>query len=144
MRISDWSSDVCSSDLDQFGLSGRPFALTPDPRFWFETATHRKAMAYLGYGLSQGEGFIVVTGDIGAGKTTLVGHLVDTLDAARLRIITLVSTQMNPEDLLRLVADGLGVDGRGLAKADLLKRIEQGLHATAREGRRTQIGRAHV
>src|SRR3546814_13002790 len=71
-------------------------------------------MAYLGYGLSQGEGFIVVTGDIGAGKTTLVGHLVDTIDAARLRIITLVSTQMNPEDLLRLVADGLGVDGRGL------------------------------
>src|SRR3546814_17077816 len=79
MRISDWSSDVCSSDL-----------------------------------------------------------LVDTIDAARLRIITLVSTQMNPEDLLRLVADGLGVDGRGLAKADLLKRIAQGLHATAREGRRTE------
>src|SRR3546814_12122134 len=46
---------------------------------------------------------------------------------------------MNPEDLLRLVADGLGVDGRGLAKADLLKRIEQGLHATAREGRRTLL-----
>src|SRR3546814_2597006 len=43
---------------------------------------------------------------------------------------------MNPEDLWRLVADGLGVDGRGLAKADLLKRIEQGLNATAREGRR--------
>src|SRR3546814_7949263 len=96
-------------------------------------------MAYLGYGLSQGEGFIVCTGDIGAGKTTLVGHLVDTIDAARLRIITLVSTQMNPEDLLRLVADGLGVDGRGLAKADLLKRIEQGLRATAREGRRTLL-----
>src|SRR3546814_17114097 len=114
MRISDWSSDVCSSDL-------------------------RKAMAYLGYGLSQGEGFIVVTGDIGAGKTTLVGHLVDTIDAARLRIITLVSTQMNPEDLLRLVADGLGVDGRGLAKAALLQRIDTGLNATPRAGPRTAL-----
>lgn len=123
----------------QYGLTGRPFALTPDPRFWFDTATHRKAMAYLGYGLSQGEGFIVVTGDIGAGKTTLVGHLIDTIDAARLRVITLVSTRMDPEDLLRLVADGLGVEGQGLAKADLLKRIEQGLHATAREGRRTLL-----
>ncbi|MCM8732145.1 ExeA family protein [Hephaestia sp. GCM10023244] len=124
---------------DQYGLSGRPFALTPDPRFWFETATHRKAMAYLGYGLSQGEGFIVVTGDIGAGKTTLVGHLVDTIDPTRLKVITLVSTQMDPEDLLRLVADGLGIEGQGLAKADLLKRIEQGLHAVARDGRRTLL-----
>ena len=61
---------------DHYGLSGRPFQLTPDPAFWFDTATHRKAMAYLGYGLSQGEGFIVITGDLGAGKTTLVGHLL--------------------------------------------------------------------
>jgi putative secretion ATPase (PEP-CTERM system associated) len=124
---------------DQYGLTGRPFALTPDPRFWFDTATHRKAMAYLGYGLSQGEGFIVITGDIGAGKTTLVGHLVETIDPAALNVITLVSTQMAPEDLLRLVADGLGVEARGLAKAELLKRIEQGLHAVARSGRRTLL-----
>ena len=45
---------------DHYGLSGRPFQLTPDPKFWFDTATHRKAMAYLGYGLSQGEGFVVI------------------------------------------------------------------------------------
>ena len=61
---------------EHYGLTGRPFQLTPDPHFWFDTATHRKAMAYLGYGLAQGEGFIVITGDIGAGKTTLVGHLI--------------------------------------------------------------------
>jgi general secretion pathway protein A len=53
---------------EHYGLMGRPFQLTPDPKFWFETATHRKAMAYLGYGLAQGEGFIVITGDIGAGR----------------------------------------------------------------------------
>ena len=53
---------------DQFyGLSGRPFQLTPDPQFYFESATHRKALSYLGYGLAQGEGFIVITGEIGAG-----------------------------------------------------------------------------
>ena len=77
---------------EHYGLTGRPFQLTPDPKFWFETGTHRKAMAYLGYGLAQGEGFIVVTGDIGAGKTTLVGHLMDTIDHQRLNAIRLVST----------------------------------------------------
>src|SRR3546814_10260101 len=66
---------------DQFyGFTGRPFQLTPDPHFYFESGTHRKAMSYLGYGLAQGEGFIVITGDVGAGKTTLVGHLMNTID----------------------------------------------------------------
>jgi general secretion pathway protein A len=86
---------------DQFGLTGRPFQLTPDPAFWYETGTHRRAMAYLGYGLQQGEGFIVITGDIGAGKTTLVGHLLATLDRQALNPIKLVSTAIDANDLLR-------------------------------------------
>ena len=98
---------------DHYGLSGRPFQLTPDPRFWFDTATHRKAMAYLGYGLSQGEGFIVITGDVGAGKTTLVGHLMATIDRERLHAIKIVSTQIEADDLLRMVADGLDLDTAG-------------------------------
>ncbi|QQV78219.1 AAA family ATPase [Sphingomonas aliaeris] len=124
---------------DHYGLTGRPFQLTPDPRFWFETATHRKAMAYLGYGLSQGEGFIVITGDVGAGKTTLVGHLMATVDRERLNVIKIVSTQIEADDLLRLVADGLNIDSDGLAKAQLLTAIERGLHATARAGKRTLL-----
>ena len=124
---------------EHYGLSGRPFQLTPDPRFWFESATHRKAMAYLGYGLSQGEGFIVVTGDIGAGKTTLVGHLMATIDRERLHAIKIVSTQIEADDLLRLVATGLEIDSAGLPKAQLLERIERGLHAVARSGRRTLL-----
>ena len=93
-----------------FGLTDRPFQLTPDPRFWYDTATHKKAMAYLGYGLAQGEGFIVITGDIGAGKTTLVGHLMDRIDPGSLNAIQIVSTAVKPEDLLRIVAQGLDVD----------------------------------
>jgi general secretion pathway protein A len=124
---------------DHYGLTGRPFQLTPDPRFWFDTATHRKAMAYLGYGLSQGEGFIVITGDIGAGKTTLVGHLMATVDRERLNIIKIVSTQIEADDLLRLVAGGLEIEADGLTKAQLLTAIERGLHATARSGRRTLL-----
>ena len=124
---------------DHYGLSGRPFQLTPDPRFWFESATHRKAMAYLGYGLSQGEGFIVVTGDIGAGKTTLVGHLMATIDRERLHAIKIVSTQIEADDLLRMVAVGLEIDPAGMVKAQLLDKIERALHAVARSGRRTLL-----
>jgi putative secretion ATPase (PEP-CTERM system associated) len=124
---------------DHYGLTGRPFALTPDPRFWFETATHRKAMAYLGFGLTQGEGFIVITGEIGSGKTTLVGHLTATIDRERQHVIQIVSTQVEGDDLLRLVASGLGIETAGLEKAQLLERIEAGLHAVARSGRRTLL-----
>ena len=124
---------------DHFGLTGRPFQLTPDPHFWFETATHRKAMAYLGYGLAQGEGFIVITGDIGAGKTTLMGHLTENLDPAALNVIKLVSTAIHADDLLRIVATALGVDPDGLTKAQLLTVIERGLLSVARTGRRTLL-----
>jgi general secretion pathway protein A len=124
---------------EHYGLTGRPFQLTPDPKFWFETATHRKAMAYLGYGLAQGEGFIVITGDIGAGKTTLVGHLVETIDHERLNAIKLVSTAVEADDLLRIVATELKVDPSGLTKAELLTAIERGLHAVARTGKRTLL-----
>lgn len=124
---------------EHFGLSGRPFQLTPDPHFWYETATHRKAMAYLGYGLAQGEGFIVITGDIGAGKTTLVGHLLDGIDRTALNPITIMSSAIEADDLLRIVATGLSVGPAGLAKAQLLTAIERGLHAVARSGRRTLL-----
>ena len=124
---------------DHYGLTGRPFALTPDPKFWFDTATHKKAMAYLGYGLSQGEWFIVITGEPGVGKTTLLGHLTATIDAERLNVIKIVTTQIEAEDLLHLVAAGLGIDTGGQAKAQVLGAIERGLHAVARTGRRTLL-----
>lgn len=124
---------------EHFGLKDKPFQLTPDPKFWVETATHRKAMAYLGYGLAQGEGFIVITGDIGTGKTTLVAHLLKMIDPANLNPIHIVSSAIEADDLLRIVAAGLNLRGEGLSKAELLKSIERGLHAVARTGRRTLL-----
>ena len=122
-----------------YGFSDRPFQLTPDARFWFESKTHRTAMAYLGYGLAQGEGFIVVTGDVGAGKTTLVGHLMASVDPQRLNAIRIVSTQVEDEDMLRLTAQQLGLATEGLAKAQLLERIERTLRLHASEGRQTLL-----
>ena len=122
-----------------YGFTGRPFQLTPDPAFYFESGTHRKAMSYLGYGLAQGEGFIVITGDVGAGKTTLVGHLMNTIDPNRLTAVKLVSTQVEGDDLLRLVAEQFGIEWEGQSKAELLRAMEQYLREQARAGRRTLL-----
>ena len=125
---------------DQFyGFTGRPFQLTPDPHFYFESGTHRKAMSYLGYGLAQGEGFIVITGDVGAGKTTLVGHLMNTIDPNRLTAVKLVSTQVEGDDLLRLVGEQFGIEWEGQSKAELLRSMEQYLREQARAGKRTLL-----
>ncbi|WP_114951097.1 ExeA family protein [Sphingosinicella terrae] len=125
--------------IEHFGLTGQPFQLTPDARFWFESRTHRKAMAYLGYGLAQGEGFIVITGEIGAGKSTLVAHLLATIDRARLNAISLVSTQVEGDDMLRLTAQGLGIATGGVEKARLLDAVEQRLEEEVRAGKRTLL-----
>ena len=122
-----------------YGLQGRPFQLTPDPHYYFESATHRKALSYLGYGLAQGEGFIVITGDIGAGKTTLVGHLMQTIDPSRLTAVKIVSTQVEGDDMLRLAAQSFGLVTEGYTKAATLQKIEGYLHGQARAGRRSLL-----
>jgi general secretion pathway protein A len=124
---------------DHYGLTGRPFQLTPDPRFYFDSATHRKAMAYLGYGLAQGEGFIVVTGEIGSGKTTLVGHLMANVDPARVNAVKIVSTQIEGDDMLRLVAASFGLATENVEKGQLLDRIERFITDRARTGQRTLL-----
>jgi general secretion pathway protein A len=124
---------------DRYALTGQPFQLTPDARFWFDSRTHRKAMAYLGYGLAQGEGFIVVTGEIGAGKSTLVAHLLDSVDPSRLNAISLVSTQIEGDDMLRLVAQGLGLNTDRQEKARLLDAVEARLDEELRAGKRTLL-----
>jgi len=119
-----------------YGLNGRPFQLTPDPHFYFESLTHRKALSYLGYGLAQGEGFIVITGDVGAGKTTLVSHLMATIDKARLTAANIVTTKLDSEDIVRVAANHFDIDTDHMDKAQLLSAFEEFLHAEARAGRR--------
>ncbi|MDB5689887.1 MAG: ral secretion pathway protein [Sphingomonas bacterium] len=122
-----------------YGFSAKPFRLRPDPHFFYGSKGHKRAMAYLDYGLSQGEGFIVITGDVGAGKTTLVGHLMASVDPQRLNAIRLLSTQVGDEDILRLTAQQLGLATEGLAKAQLIERIERTLRLHANEGRQTLL-----
>ncbi|GAB4139625.1 MAG: XrtA-associated ATPase [Sphingomonadales bacterium] len=124
---------------DFYKLQGRPFQLTPDPRFYFDSRTHRKAMAYLTYGLNQGEGFIIVTGDIGTGKTTLVGHLFENLDQRHYLAAKVVTTQLDADDTLRMVAGAFGIRIEGMDKASILQQMEQFLHGQARQRRRVLL-----
>lgn len=119
-----------------YGLSGRPFQLTPDPDFYFESATHRKALSYLGYGLAQGEGFIVITGEIGAGKSTLVAHLMGRINPAELTIAHVVTSALDGEELIHVVAQSFGLQVQGHDKATALGVIERFLQDEARAGRR--------
>ncbi len=121
---------------DFYALSGRPFQLTPDPQFYFESATHRKALSYLGYGLSQGEGFIVITGEVGAGKSTLVAHLMRKVDPAQLTVGQIVTSNLDGEELVHVAAQSFGLDIDGHDKASALAAIEGFLHDEARAGRR--------
>ena len=124
---------------DHYHFSAKPFQLNPDPRFFFGSKGHNRAMAYLDYGLSLGEGFIVISGEVGAGKTTLVRNLFRQLDANSLVAAQLVSTQMDAEDTLRSVAAAFGLEHEGLAKSSLLKNLEDFLIAATRQGKRALL-----
>jgi putative secretion ATPase (PEP-CTERM system associated) len=122
--------------LDHYGLKDFPFQLTPDHRFFFDSRPHRKAMAYLTYGLSKGEGFIVVTGEVGAGKTTLMNYLLTTLSGQNIVTAKIVNTQVQADDLLRLAAAAFGIDCGDMNKGLLLRALEATLGRHAGAGRR--------
>ncbi|RLJ21188.1 ATPase [bacterium endosymbiont of Escarpia laminata] len=109
---------------DFYKLKGKPFQLTPDHKFFFNSKGHNRAMAYLRYGLEQGEGFIVITGGIGTGKTMLVRNLFQELSNKNVMAAQLVTTQVDPDDMLRMVCASFGLAHEGLNKATLLHNLE--------------------
>jgi general secretion pathway protein A len=119
-----------------YGLNVRPFQLNPDPVFYFSSKQHNRAKAYLEYGVLRNEGFIVITGEIGAGKTTIVRGLLDSLDADKVIAGSLVSTQLDADDTLRLVAAAFGVRFSDVSKADILLALEAFFVTQATQGKR--------
>jgi putative secretion ATPase (PEP-CTERM system associated) len=119
-----------------YGFTARPFQLTPDPKFYFESVSHKKAMSYLGYGLGQGEGFIVITGEVGAGKSTLVAHLMERIDPGALTVAQVVTSALDGAEIVHVVAQAFGLSVEGHDKARALGAIERFLQDEARAGRR--------
>jgi putative secretion ATPase (PEP-CTERM system associated) len=121
--------------VEFYGFHDHPFLMTPDARLFFPSSVHSRAHAHLVYGLAQREGFVIVTGEVGAGKTTLVERLAAELDPASYAVARINTTQVSGDDLLRLVADGFGVDSTG-NKAELLRGITEMLRSGEASGRR--------
>ena len=121
-----------------YGLNSKPFQLTPDPAFFFASKWHKRAMSYLQYGLSQAEGFIVITGDIGTGKTTIANSLLadmeDDIVAAQI-----VTPKLSPDELVKMVAAKFEIDVAGKSKADILKDFESYLFTLSAQGRRALL-----
>jgi len=122
-----------------FGLTGKPFQLNPDPAFFYGSRGHKRAFAYLQYGVHQSEGFIIITGEVGAGKTTLVRSLLEQIDPNRLVAAQLVSTQLDAEDLLRAVAMAFGFSSKAMDKAQLLAELEAFLVSLVPQGKRALL-----
>lgn len=120
--------------LDRYGFREPPFQMTPDARVFFPSTVHRRAYAHLMYGLAQKEGFIVVTGEVGAGKTTLIERLCGELDSGGFVIARIVTTQVSGDDILRLVAHAFGAPSEGTKAAILL-----GITSVLRQGDRRHL-----
>jgi len=121
-----------------YHLQARPFQLTPDPRFFFSSKGHQRAAAYLVYGAHQGEGFIIITGEVGAGKTMLAATLAQKLASQNLALAQVVSTRLEADDMVRTVSAAFGLSQEG-NKAALLDRLGQFLLACSRQGRRALL-----
>ena len=119
-----------------YNLNQQPFQLSADPDFFFQSSVHKRALAYMQYGLTQGEGFVLVTGSPGTGKTMLVKSLVKNLNTDKLLIGVMMTSHVGPEDTLRLVASTFGFQYLHNDKASLLTSFEKFIVENAREGRR--------
>ncbi|MBI5451159.1 MAG: AAA family ATPase [Gammaproteobacteria bacterium] len=110
---------------DFFGLDSNPFRLSPDPDCFFRSAIHAKALAYLRYGIMQHEGFIVITGEIGSGKTVLIRNVIKQIDHERHLVAFIPPAILKDEDVIRAVAVAFDVYEHGLGKVDLALRLQR-------------------
>ena len=110
-----------------YGFTGKPFQLTPDLRFLYPSNGHKRAMAYLRYGLEQGEGFVVITGDIGTGKTLLIQTLLAELSDQTIATARIAAANLDAERVPAAVSAALGQPFEGKSKELLLRNLERSL-----------------
>ena len=122
-----------------YGLSGKPFQLNPDPKFFYRSTGHKRAMAYMRYGIQQEQGFIVVTGDVGTGKSMLVSNLFKEIEGQDLIAAKIVSSNVKDIDLLRILSAEFDLPHEKKSKASLLKGLEDFFRGAVKDGKRVLI-----
>lgn len=110
--------------IDFFRLKEYPFNLTPDLRFYYRSQSQRRALAYLSFGLSKGEGFVVITGEIGAGKTVFIDYFLSNVPKDNAVTATIASTQFEADSFLRMVASAFGLRQEQADKATVFRNLE--------------------
>jgi len=125
--------------LKYFGLTERPFSIAPDPHYLYMSARHKEAMAHLSYGLSQGGCFIVLTGEVGTGKTTLCRNLLTDLPD-NVDVSLILNANINEQELLQTICDELKIDHHSdSSQKQLLDQINSHLLATFADNRHTVL-----
>jgi len=119
-----------------FGLSRKPFQLTPDPEIFFASTGHQKALSYLQYGLTQSEGFIVITGNVGTGKTTIANHLISQLEEQNIVARQLVTPNLSPDDLIVAITKLFKLHPEGNTKAAHIAELTDYMRRLSALGRR--------
>jgi type II secretory pathway predicted ATPase ExeA len=122
-----------------YRLSANPFRLTPDPKFCFSHSGYKLARDYLKYALKLGEGFIMITGQPGTGKTTLAETFLKGIEVSQVAAQRIAASNLGADDLLRTVAYSYGIEVEGLDKATLRRRIQQFFAQQVRSGRRVLL-----
>ena len=117
---------------EYYGLTERPFRKTPDPRFLFMSNEHSEALARMQYGVEEKD-LVLITGDIGTGKTTLSRALIDSLDESY-KPILIINPRLSPNQFLKLLAKRLGIETPSYFKADLIDDINNALYSHHEEG----------
>ncbi|MFA5631058.1 MAG: AAA family ATPase [Porticoccaceae bacterium] len=122
-----------------YHFSAEPFRLSPDHAFAYAHKGYTKARAYLSYAFLRAEGFVMITGRPGTGKTTLIGTLIAELANESVHIANLVCTQLQADELLKLVAYDFGISPTIVEKGELLQHLTQQLKRWHRDGRRALL-----
>jgi len=121
-----------------FGLSAKPFDLIPNPYFLYPSNTHKKAMIHLEYAVRERAGFILLTGEVGSGKTTLIKDLIKKLDR-KVVFAKVFNTRVTSEQLISMINDDFGIPSGGKDKAHLLRDLNEFLIEQYAEGNQAML-----